>query len=31
MNNLEPLWQIEEELRALVDSVETCPEGALQA
>jgi hypothetical protein len=26
MNNLEPLWQIEEELRALVDSAETCPE-----
>jgi hypothetical protein len=26
MNDLEPLWKIEEELRALVDSVETCPE-----
>jgi hypothetical protein len=26
MNNLEPLWEIEEELRALVDSAETCPE-----
>jgi hypothetical protein len=25
MNDLEPLWKIEEELRALVDSVETCP------
>ena len=26
MNDLEPLWKIEEELRALVDSLETCPE-----
>jgi hypothetical protein len=26
MNDLEPLWKIEEELRALVDSVETCPD-----
>jgi hypothetical protein len=26
MNDLEPLWKIEEELAALLDSVETCPD-----
>ena len=26
MNDLEPLWKIEENLRALVDCVETCPD-----
>jgi hypothetical protein len=26
MTDLEPLWKIEEELAALVDSIETCPE-----
>jgi hypothetical protein len=26
MNDLAPLWEIEETLRALVDSAETCPE-----
>jgi Gp157 protein len=25
-NNLEPLWQIEDELEALVDSLDTCPD-----
>ena len=26
INDLEPLWKIEDELRTLVDSLETCPE-----
>ena len=26
INDLEPLWKIEDELRALVESVETCPD-----
>jgi hypothetical protein len=29
MTSLQPLWQIEEELAALVDSVDTCPSGLL--